>query len=181
MIFTETRLKGSYLIDLEPRNDLRGWFARTYCEKEFTNIGHHKHWVQINHSFTEKAGTVRGLHFQKSPFKEVKMVRCVNGAVYDIIVDLRNNSPNYLEWFGIELSNKNNKMLYIPEGFAHGFQSLVDNTEIIYHHSEFYTPEAEDGILYNDPMLNINWPMPLTHISNRDLSYPLINADFNSH
>ena len=131
MNFTETPLKGSYIITINPIGDSRGWFARTYCKNEFLNIGHNKEWVQINHSFTSLKGTIRGLHFQQKPFTEIKLLRCIPGSVFDVIVDLRKDSPTFLKWFGIELSAENKKMLYIPEGFAHGFQTLENNTELI--------------------------------------------------
>jgi len=146
MIFTETILKGSYEITLTPHGDSRGWFARTYCKNEFEQIGHQAEWVQINHSFSAQKGTVRGMHFQNPPYAEIKMLRCIAGSVYDVIVDLRKNSPTFLKWYGTELSAANKKMLYIPAGFAHGFQTLSDDAELIYHHTEFYTPEAEAGI-----------------------------------
>ena len=178
MIFTETILKGSYEITLTPHGDNRGWFARTYCKNEFEQIGHQQEWVQINHSFSAQKGTVRGMHFQHPPYAEVKMLRCITGAVYDIIVDLRKESPTFLKWYGTELSAANKKMLYIPAGFAHGFQTLTDDTELIYHHTEFYTPAAEAGIGYNDPALNITWPLPVTELSVRDTNHPLIDSTF---
>lgn len=178
MIFTETILKGSYVIDLEPRGDSRGWFARTYCKNEFAAIGHTKEWVQLNHSFSSQKGTLRGMHFQLSPHAEIKMVRCIAGAVYDVIVDLRKDSDTFLKWFGVELSAQNKKMIYIPEGFAHGFQTLTDNAELIYHHSEFYTASAEAGILYNDKATGIEWPLPVAEISERDTKHPVIDQTF---
>lgn len=178
MTFTETDLKGSYLISLEPFSDERGWFARTYCKKEFAEIGHDKEWVQLNHSFTASKGTIRGIHFQLPPYREIKMVRCVAGAVYDVIVDVRAGSNTFLQWFGTELSAANKKMLYIPEGFAHGFQCLTDDCELIYLHSEFYVPNAEGGILYNDPKVAINWPLPVHTLSPRDAGHPYLDEKF---
>ena len=178
MIFTETILPGSYEIMLTPHGDNRGWFARTYCKKEFEQIGHRQEWVQINHSFSALKGTVRGMHFQHPPFAEIKMLRCIAGAVYDVIVDLRKDSPSFLKWYGTELSAANKKMLYIPAGFAHGFQTLTDDAELIYHHTEFYTPAAEAGIGYNDPAINIVWPLPVSELSARDTSHPLIDSTF---
>src|SRR4051812_19047835 len=175
MIFIETSLKGSYIIQPEPIVDERGWFARTYCKNEFGNIGHDKEWVQLNHSFTLQKGTIRGMHFQLPPHGEIKLVRCIAGAVYDVIVDLKRNSSTFLHYFGAELSSVNRKMLYIPEGFAHGFQALTDNCELIYHHSEFYSPGVEAGVKYNDPRVNIQWPLPLTNISARDNQHPLLD------
>jgi dTDP-4-dehydrorhamnose 3,5-epimerase len=178
MTFTETSLKGSYIIDLNLFKDERGWFARTYCKNEFTEIGFNKEWMQMNHSFTKIKGTLRGMHYQLPPFSEAKLVRCIAGAVYDVIIDLRKGSATFLQWFGTELSAENKKMLFIPEGFAHGFQSLTDNCELIYHHSQFYKPGAEGGIKYNDPRVNIKWAEPATIISERDNQYPILNENF---
>jgi dTDP-4-dehydrorhamnose 3,5-epimerase len=178
MIFTPTSLAGSYIIDLEPRSDERGWFARYYCKEEFQQIGHTKEWVQMNHSVTNKTGSIRGMHFQVHPYKEIKMLRCIAGAVYDVIIDLRKDSDTFLKWVGVELSAANKKMLYIPEGFAHGFQCLEDNCELTYHHSEFYQPGSEAGIRYNDPLINIKWPLPLTVISARDEEHHYLNENF---
>jgi dTDP-4-dehydrorhamnose 3,5-epimerase len=178
MIFTPTSLAGSYVIDLEPRSDERGWFARYYCKEEFQKIGHTKEWVQMNHSVTNKKGSIRGMHFQVHPYKEIKMLRCIAGSVYDVIIDLRKDSDTFLKWTGVELSATNKKMLYIPEGFAHGFQCLEDNCELTYHHSEFYQPGAEAGIRYNDPLINIEWPLPLTIISPRDGEHHFLNENF---
>jgi dTDP-4-dehydrorhamnose 3,5-epimerase len=178
MTFLETKLKGSYVIEPSPLVDDRGWFARTFCKKEFSDIDHTKEWVQQNHSFTAKKGTIRGLHYQISPFSEIKLVRCIRGEVFDIIVDLRFGSPTFLNWFGVELSAKNRKMIYVPEGFAHGFQALTNNCELIYLHSEYYKPNSESGILYNDPKINVNWPIQVSEISERDKNHPLLNNNF---
>jgi dTDP-4-dehydrorhamnose 3,5-epimerase len=178
MKFTGTPLKGSFEIDIQLFKDDRGWFARTWCKKEFQQIGHEKEWVQLNHSFTAKKGALRGLHFQYPPYGEIKMVRCIAGAVFDVIVDIRNGSSTFLNWFGLELSAANKKMLYIPEGFAHGFQTLTDNVELIYHHSSYYVPGYEGGLRYDDKKLNIQWPLPVTEISERDKQYPDITEDF---
>ena len=178
MIFTETLLKGSYTIELNTFADDRGWFARTYCKNEFAAIGHTKDWMQMNHSFTKHKGAIRGMHFQLQPFKEIKLVRCIAGSVYDIIIDLRKDSATFLKSFGVELSAQNKKMIYIPEGFAHGFQALSEDCELIYHHSEFYTPGAEGGIQYNDPKINIDWLRPVTNISERDTKHPLLDDNF---
>lgn len=178
MIFTPTPLEGSYLIELQPYQDNRGWFARFYCKNEFRQIGHEKEWVQLNHSVTFKKGAIRGMHFQKDPFKEIKMVRCTSGNVFDVIIDLRKNSRTFLHWFGVELSAFNKRMIYIPEGFAHGFQCLSDNCELIYHHTEFYTPNAEAGIRYNDPLIKMEWPLPITELSPRDESHPYLTENF---
>lgn len=178
MTFIETSLPGSYLVELKPLGDERGWFARTFCKNEFKKIGHDKEWVQMNHSYTSSAGTVRGLHFQHFPHQEIKMVRCISGSIFDVIVDIRKDSPHFLKWFGAELSAVNKKMMYIPEGFAHGFQTLSDHCELIYHHSAFYEPSAEGGLNINDPMININWPKEITVMSNRDQSHEFITEKF---
>ena len=178
MTFSPTPLKGSYIINLTPFSDERGWFARTYCENEFREIGHAEKWVQMNHSCTTKKGTVRGMHYQLPPFREIKMVRCIRGKVFDVIIDIRKDSATFLQWFGVELSPEAMNMLYIPIGFAHGFQTLSDNSEMIYHHSEFYTPGAEGGIKYNDPAVNIKWPLEETSISERDLNHPGLTEKF---
>lgn len=168
MTFEPTPLQGSYIVTLLPKGDNRGWFMRSFCKKEFGAIGHIKEWVQMNHSFTATKGTIRGMHFQEAPYQEIKMVRCIAGSVFDVIVDIRAQSPTYLHWFGTELSAANKQMLYIPEGFTHGFQTLTDNAELLYHHSAFYEPGHESGILYNDPKINIRWPLPVAEISERD-------------
>lgn len=178
MIFSPTTLEGSYVIDLEPYQDSRGWFARFYCKNEFEQIGHTKEWVQMNHSVTYAKGALRGMHFQKSPYREIKMVRCIAGEVFDVIIDLRKNSETFLNWFGAELSSANKRMLYIPEGFAHGFQCLSDNCELIYHHSEFYKPASEGGIRYDDPLVNIEWPLPVAELSERDRTHPYLDESF---
>src|SRR5688572_15692356 len=126
MTFTPTELKGSFVIDLEPFIDDRGWFARFFCKREFESIGHTKEWVQLNHSMTIKKAALRGMHFQVPPFSEIKMVRCISGSVYDVIIDIRKDSDTFLKWFGVELSAENKRMIYIPEGFAHGFQCLTE-------------------------------------------------------
>jgi dTDP-4-dehydrorhamnose 3,5-epimerase len=178
MTFTPTPLPNSFIIDISLLKDSRGWFARTYCKNEFKQIGFSKEWLQLNHSFTLQKGTVRGMHYQLFPHQEIKLVRCIAGAVYDVIIDLRKGSSTFLQWFALELSAENKKMLYIPEGFAHGFQTLTDGCELIYHHSEVYTPSAEVGIRYNDPMININWPLEITEISERDANHSLLDNNF---
>lgn len=178
MIFTETSLAGAYVIDLEPRSDSRGWFARTYCAQEFAAIGHTSPWLQINHSHTNSRGTIRGMHFQQPPYGEIKLIRCISGAVLDVIVDIRRGSATFLQWYAVELTAGNHRMIYIPEGFAHGFQALTDHAELIYHHSALYTPGAEGGLKYDDPLLNINWPLPVTVISDRDMAHPLLDQQF---
>jgi dTDP-4-dehydrorhamnose 3,5-epimerase len=176
--FTETYLKGSYVIDLSPMEDKRGWFARTFCKQTFEQIGHNKEWVQLNHSVTYKEGSIRGMHFQWPPYTEVKLVRCIAGKVHDVIIDLRQDSETFLKWYGVELSAENKRMIYIPEGFAHGFQTLSDNCELIYHHSTSYTPGSEGGIRYNDISVNINWKTNVTEISDRDNNHPYLDKTF---
>jgi dTDP-4-dehydrorhamnose 3,5-epimerase len=176
MIFQETPLKDLYIIELCSQKDERGYFARSFCKSEFMSIGFDKEFVQFNHSYNRIKGTIRGLHFQTPPFEETKLIRCVQGSVYDVAVDLRADSPTYLQFFGIELSDKNLISILIPEGFAHGFQTLEDHTSLIYHHTSFYTPNSESGIRYNDPSLNINWPLPAENISVKDLSYSTIKS-----
>ncbi|MGZ3952059.1 MAG: dTDP-4-dehydrorhamnose 3,5-epimerase [Flavisolibacter sp.] len=178
MIFTPNILEGSYVIDLEPYSDERGWFARFFCKDEFRQIGHNKEWVQLNHSTTYEKGALRGMHFQIAPYKEVKMVRCIAGAVYDVVVDLRKDSATFLGWFGTELSAENKKMIYIPEGFAHGFQCLSNICELIYFHTEYYKPDSEAGVRFDDPLLNIEWPLQVTTISERDKSHPYLSESF---
>lgn len=179
MIFTQTSLPGVYIIDLQPVSDSRGWFARTFCKKEFEEIGHLKEWVQLNHSFTNKKGTIRGMHYQMPPYSEIKLIRCIAGAVLDVVIDLRKGSATFLQWISVELDPANKKMIYIPEGLAHGFQTLTDNSELLYHHSAFYTPGSEGGIRFDDPIIDVQWPLPVTDISERDLSHPLLDESFN--
>ena len=174
MKFLPTILNGSFTIQLDPINDERGWFARYFCKKEFSTIGHEKEWVQMNHSFSLKKGTLRGMHFQKPPHSEVKLVRCIQGSVFDVIIDLRKDSPTFLKWFGAELSAENKLMMYIPEGFAHGFQTLEDNSGLLYMHTAYYSPEAESGLRYNDPQVNISWPLEISEISMRDTNHDIL-------
>ncbi|MCF3108487.1 dTDP-4-dehydrorhamnose 3,5-epimerase [Niabella sp. CC-SYL272] len=174
MIFSPTPLSGSFVIMPKVLGDSRGWFMRTYSKDRFAEIGHSKEWVQMNHSYTALKGTVRGMHFQQPPYEEIKLVRCIAGSAYDVIVDLRKNSATYLQWFGAEISASNKQMMYIPEGFAHGFQALTDGVELVYCHSEFYTPASESGIRYNDPKINIQWPLAAIELSARDQQHPLL-------
>jgi len=178
MIFTPAELNGSFIIVPEPFSDERGWFARTYCKSEFTKIGHEAEWVQMNHSFTRQKGTIRGMHYQLRPHSEIKLVRCIAGAAYDVIIDLRKDSATFLHHFGVELSAANKKMIYIPQGFAHGFQTLSDDCELVYSHSQFYTPGSEAGLSYKDPKVNINWPLPVTSISAKDNMLSTIDSNF---
>jgi dTDP-4-dehydrorhamnose 3,5-epimerase len=177
MIFTETILKNAYVIELEKREDHRGFFARTWDEKEFEKHNLNSNLVQCNVSFSKKCGTLRGMHYQKKPFEESKVIRCTKGKIFDVIIDLRSSSSTFKKWFGVELTEENYKMLYVPEGFAHGFQSLEDNSEIIYQVSEFYTPNSELGIHWNDPAFNITWPIEEKIITEKDNSWKLFNSD----
>jgi dTDP-4-dehydrorhamnose 3,5-epimerase len=174
MIFLETNLKGAFVIDIEPREDERGFFARAWCKNEFEEHGLNSRVVQCNISFSKKRGTLRGMHHQCPPFEEVKLVRCTRGAVYDVIIDLRSDSLTYRQWFSIELSAENRRALYIPEGFAHGFQTLVDNTELFYQMSEFFHPENACGLRWNDPKLGITWPYMNPIISVQDNNWELL-------
>ena len=175
MVFTETRLKGAFVIDPEQHTDERGYFARTYCQREFAAHGLNAKVVQASLSYNAKRGTVRGMHYQLFPHEEVKLIRCVRGALYDVAVDLRPDSPTCGQWTAVELSaepGKAARMFYIPEGFAHGFQTLEDHTEILYQMSAFYVPEAGRGARWNDPAFAIEWPLPVAVISERDRTYP---------
>lgn len=178
MIFTETRLKGAFILDLELRADERGAFARTFCAQEFAAHGLKATVAQGNLSFNYRTGTLRGMHYQAAPACETKLVRCTRGAIYDVIVDLRPESPTYLQHMGVELTAENRRSLYIPELFAHGFQTLTDEAEVVYQMGEFYTPGCQQGLRYNDPILNIQWPLPVTVISERDEAWPLFKPAF---
>ena len=170
MKFTETKLKGNYLIDLELKEDDRGFFARYYCEKEFYEKNLNTKWLQINNSLSNIQGTLRGLHYQVPPNAEVKLVRCLRGAIWDVVVDLRRNSNTYGEWFGTELTGENRKMMYVPEGFAHGTLSLKPKTEILYLVSDFYSPHSEKTLKWNDDEVGIKWPIKPKVISDKDKS-----------
>lgn len=172
MIFTETNLSGSYLIELKELADDRGFFARSWCQKEFEQHGLVSRVVQANLSFNRKKGTMRGMHYQVAPYEETKLVRCTRGAIYDVIVDLRSGSPTYRQWIGAELTADNRRMLFVPEGFAHGFQTLIDEAEVTYQVSQFYTPGAERGARYDDPTFGIEWPLPVKVISEKDRNWP---------
>jgi dTDP-4-dehydrorhamnose 3,5-epimerase len=172
MIFTATRLEGAWLIDIESREDERGFFARIWCRQELTAQGLDPEIAQESLSFNRHRGTLRGLHFQRPPREETKIVRCMRGGVFDVIVDLRPESSSYLRWQGFDLTAENRKALYVPKGFAHGFQTLEDNTEIVYQISEFYAPDSAGGYRYDDAAFSIAWPLPTTVISERDLGWP---------
>jgi dTDP-4-dehydrorhamnose 3,5-epimerase len=172
MIFKELQLKGVFTVDLEPKEDNRGFYARAWCRDEFGQHGLVTDFAQINISYTHKKGTVRGLHYQVPPHGEVKLVRCVRGAIFDVVVDMRPDSPTYRQWLGIELSADNRRALYVPENFAHGFASLTDDCELIYSISSSYHPEAERGIRYNDPAIGIEWPVDIEIMSDKDRNMP---------
>ena len=172
MKFQETKLKGAFIIDIERLEDDRGFFARAWCKNEMEAHGCSADLKQANLSLSSKKGTLRGMHYQISPYEESKLVRCTCGALYDVIVDLRKDSPTYKEWIGVELTADNRRMLYVPEGFGHGFVTLEDDTEAFYLVTEFYTPGAEQGIRYNDPALGIEWPVDVEVISEKDASWP---------
>ena len=174
MIFTETKLKGAFVIDLERRDDLRGFFARSFCQKEFEAHGLKPNIAQVNVAHNIRKGTVRGMHFQFPPAAETKLVRCTRGAIFDIIVDLRPESSTYLQHIEVELNEDNQRALYVPERFAHGYQALRDYTDMSYLVGEFYTPSAEGGLLYNDPKLGLKWPLPLSTISDKDQKFQLL-------
>lgn len=171
MIFTETALKGAFIIDLEPRNDNRGFFARAFCQKEFEAHGLKPTIAQANVAFNHHKGTLRGMHFQFPPAAETKTVRCTRGAIVDIIVDLRPESLTYLQHIEVELTEDNHRAIYVPERFAHGYQVLSDKTETSYQVGEFYTPGSEGGLMYNDPRLQLSWPLPVTIISDKDQAW----------
>jgi dTDP-4-dehydrorhamnose 3,5-epimerase len=172
MIFKETKLKGTYIIEIEPIQDERGLFARTWCKNEFEEHGLNSNLVQCNISFNKKRGTLRGLHYQTTPYEEDKLVRCTRGSIYDVIIDLRPNSKTYKQCVSVEITSENRKMLYIPKGFAHGFQTLEDNTEVFYQMSEFYHDECARGIRWDDAVFGIKWPVEeKIIISSKDKSW----------
>lgn len=173
MIFSETKLPGAFIIQPELIQDERGFFARTWCQREFEQHSLNPHLVQCNLSFNKKRGTLRGMHYQALPHAEAKLVHCIAGAIYDVIIDLRPGSPNFKQWMGVELTAANRYMLYIPEGLAHGFLTLADETEVFYQMSEFYHPELARGMRWNDPAFKIEWPLSSDLIiSDKDQKYP---------
>jgi dTDP-4-dehydrorhamnose 3,5-epimerase len=174
MLFTETKLKDAFIIDLEHRQDARGFFARSFCAQEFEDYGLKSAVAQCNLSFNYRQGTLRGMHYQIAPATETKLIRCTQGAIYDVIVDMRPESPTFLEHIGVELTAANRRALYVPELFAHGYQALTDEAEVTYQVSEFYTPGYERGLRYDDPLLGIQWPLPVTEISPKDATWPLL-------
>lgn len=172
MKFTPVPVAGACVIELDPNSDERGFFARAWCRKELESKGLVGSIAQCNLSLTEESGTVRGLHYQLAPSQEVKFVRCIAGSIFDVIIDLRKDSTTFKHWFGVELSAENRKMLYVPRGCAHGYQTLVAKAEVFYLVSDFYAPERERGVRWDDPAFGIVWPLSVSRISKRDRSYP---------
>jgi dTDP-4-dehydrorhamnose 3,5-epimerase len=172
MIFRETTLKGAYIVDIERREDDRGFFARSWCRREFDAHGLNSHLAQCNISFNIKKWTLRGMHYQTKPFEEAKLIRCTMGSLYDVIVDLRRDSPSYKKYLNVNLTPDNRTMLYVPEGFAHGFLTLEDHTEVHYQMSEYFAPDSARGFRWNDPAFGIEWPSEVKIISDRDRNYP---------
>ncbi len=176
MKFHKTPLAGAFLIEPERRGDDRGFFARVFCQNEFKAQGLHGSFVQMNNSLSAKAGTLRGMHYQLPPASEVKVVRAIRGALWDVIIDLRAGSPTYLKWFGAELTEDNRMMLYVPRGFGHGFITLSENVETLYMVSDFYDPNCERGVRWNDPAIGIKWPREPVEISEKDRAWPDLNS-----
>ncbi len=172
MRFCQTHFSDAWLIELEPAGDARGFFARTFCEREFAAHGLETRFVQHSRSLSADTGTLRGMHFQLPPHEEVKLVTCLKGAIWDVIIDLRTHSPTYKQWQGFELTDENRQQIYIPKGFAHGFQTLSDNAEVGYLISTFYEPSAGAGVRHDDPAFGIEWPLQVTVISDKDRNWP---------
>jgi dTDP-4-dehydrorhamnose 3,5-epimerase len=175
MKFIETKLKGAYIIEPERLEDERGFFARTFCIKEFEDHGLDPKIVQCNISYNKHKGTLRGMHYQAAPMAEAKLVSCTRGAIYDAIIDLRSESATYCQWLAEELNAENRNMMYVPKGFAHGFQTLADDTEVLYQMFEFYSPEHTRGVRWNDPAFGVKWPLNTKIISEKDGNYPFIS------
>ncbi len=175
MIFQETKLKGAFIVDLDRNEDERGFFARAFCAREFEEHGLCPRMVQANLSYSETKGTLRGMHYQVAPASEPKFIRCVRGAVWDVIIDLRPDSPTYLEHVGVELSADNRRAIYVPDMFAHGNQSLTDGSELLYLMGEYFTPGCARGLRYDDPAFGIEWPLPVSVILEKDRSWPLFD------
>ncbi len=178
MRFIKTKLQGLYIIEPESFVDDRGRFYRMFCKNELNKIGHNKEIVQINRSLSTHKGAVRGMHFQYPPKAEIKIITCIKGKVFDIAIDLRKNSPTFLQWYGQILSGKNMMTMYLPERFAHGFQTLEKNSELLYFHSEFYSPEYEGGIRFDDPLIGIEWPIEISNLSEKDKDYKFLTKEF---
>ena len=171
MLITETKLKGAFVIELEPFNDERGFFARAWSDREFERFGLNARFVETNISFNMKKGTLRGMHYQLPPYEQVKLVRCTQGSIYDVIIDLRPDSPTFKQWFPLEMSAENHLMLYVPGNFAHGYLTLKDDTEVLYQTSSYYAPEHGRGVRWNDPAFNISWPANEFIMIDRDREY----------
>jgi|ERR1700744_6047414 len=178
MNFLKTPLSNCFVIEPNKISDERGVFTRTFCKNEFRKIAFNKEFLQFNSSYNKKKGTLRGMHYQNSPYTETKLIRCIQGAVLDVAVDLRENSPTFLQHFKIELNEENMLSILIPDGFAHGFQTLTDNSTMIYHHTQYYHPNADTGLRFDDPKLGINWKLPPIAVSEKDQSYKLIDNNF---
>jgi dTDP-4-dehydrorhamnose 3,5-epimerase len=176
MIFHETKLKGAFIVDLDKKDDDRGFFARAFCSREFEEHGLRPQVVQANMSYNHKKGAVRGMHYQVSPASEPKFIRCISGAIWDVIIDMRPDSPTYLQHIGVELSAENRRAIYVPDMFAHGNQALTDGAELLYLVGEFYTAGCERGVRFDDPVIGIEWPLPVTVISEKDQSWPLLDV-----
>lgn len=176
MIFSELGLAGAYLVELDKRGDERGFFARAFCSREFEEHGLRPNMVQANMSYNHRKGTIRGMHYQVPPASEPKFIRCIRGAIWDVIIDMRPDSPTYLQHVGVELSADNRTAIYVPDMFAHGNQALTDGAELLYLVGEFYTPGCERGIRYDDPRIGIKWPLPVTVVSEKDASWPLLDS-----
>lgn len=174
----DTPIADLKIVERQQLGDSRGFLSRLFCAEEFTAAGWHKPIAQINQTLTQKQGTIRGMHFQRPPYAEMKLVTCLRGAIWDVVVDLRAASPTFLQWHAEELSAANHRALLIPEGFAHGFQALSDDCELIYLHSRAYTPAAEAGLNPKDPMLSITWPLAITELSARDAQHPMVDHQF---
>ena len=178
MKFASATLSGAYLIDIERHGDERGFFSRVFCQKEFSSAGLESNFVQVNNSLSTHKGTLRGLHYQLVPAAEAKLIRCMRGAVFDVIADLRPDSPTYCRWFGAELTEENRRMMFVPPGLAHGILTLTPNTELLYIASEFYTPEFERGVRWDDPAISIQWPFEPSEISTKDRTWPNLDSTF---
>jgi len=177
MFFHETKLKGAFIVELDRKEDPRGFFARAFCKNEFDQHGIPSRVVQANMSYNHKQGTVRGMHYQVSPASEPKFIRCIHGAIWDVIIDMRPESPTYLQHIGVELSADNRKAIFVPDMFAHGNQALTDGAELLYLVGEFYTPGCERGVRFDDPAVGIEWPIPVTVVSDKDGAWPLLNVN----
>lgn len=180
MIFNQTPIKDVVLIDIEKRGDERGFFARVMCENELSAAGLDTRFVQVNSSLSAKRGTLRGMHYQLAPSAEVKVVRCIRGELWDVVLDLRPDSPTFLKWFGAYLSAENRKMMYVPRGCAHGFITMTDDTEAFYFVSAFYAPQEERGVRWNDPRAAIEWPIEPVEISAKDAAWPDFDPEFHA-